>query len=447
MHRPAKKPFRLTLDSILREVYSEQYVHQWAEYQLETGAPCNSAESEDDYNLYQTDESEEAEALEGGAKKAKKGDQKDKDTGFNLQLLDPSPFALDSVRTFPHKFREGDIPLRLLKVPKIEFIIDSQMIIQNAQKGDGEWDLEFLQTVLEYYCKEMKAAPISLADFINSSDPKNVKLSIKNYHLDQPTAKALACVIPFMTRIHELELHNNQLQDAMGAIFALAFFMNPCLKRISVGYNYMRQAFNRTLSKLICAQPHKITHLNTMGSVTFSDHLEPLARCTPSLRNLEALNVAGCGLSQKACATIARLVLSSRTLLELDVSHCKISFQGTRYIIDALNRNLCVRNFNFSHNDLQSETFEFSIKVASMITRHPSLAHLNIAHTNLKREEMVFIGLSLSTSKVLVSLHLSGATLPYYERVFLRSVIAARVGFKFKSLAHKKDIHGLQERN
>ena len=74
MHRPARRSFKLTLDSILREVYSEQYVHQWAEYQLETGAPCNSAESEDDYNLYQTDESDEAGEVEGGSKKAKKGD-------------------------------------------------------------------------------------------------------------------------------------------------------------------------------------------------------------------------------------------------------------------------------------------------------------------------------------------------------------------------------------
>ena len=55
----------------------------------------------------------------------------------------------------------------------------------------------------------MKAAPVSLKDFINSSDPKNVKLSFKNYQLDQPSAKALACVIPFMTNINELELHNN----------------------------------------------------------------------------------------------------------------------------------------------------------------------------------------------------------------------------------------------
>ena len=60
---------------------------------------------------------------------------------------------------------------------------------------------------------------------------------------------------------------------------------------------------------------------------------------------------------------------------------------------------------------------------------------------------MVFIGLSLSTSRVLVSLHLSGATLPYYERVFLRSVIAARVGFKFKGVAQRKAIRGIQERN
>ena len=69
----------------------------------------------------------------------------------------------------------------------------------------------------------MKAAPIKLTDFINSSDPKNVKLSIKNYQLDQPTAKALACTIPFMTRIHELELHNNQLH----AIYRMSVKITP----------------------------------------------------------------------------------------------------------------------------------------------------------------------------------------------------------------------------
>ena len=113
----------------------------------------------------------------------------------------------------------------------------------------------------------------------------------------------------------------------------------------------------------------------------------------------------------------------------LDVSHCRISYQGTRYLIDALNRNTCIRNFNFSHNDLNSQSYEFSIKVASMLTRHPCLMHLDITNTNLKREEIMFIGLSVPVSKTLLSIHLTAAKMPYYERVFLRSVISARVAF------------------
>ena len=116
----------------------------------------------------------------------------------------------------------------------------------------------------------------------------------------------------------------------------------------------------------------------------------------------------------------------------MDVSHCRASYQGSRYLIDALNRNTSIRNFNFSHNDLTSEIFEFSIKIASIITRHPSLLHIDITSTNLKKEEIIFIGLSLPISKTLLSCHLTAQKLPYYERIFLRAAIAARVGFQYR---------------
>ena len=64
-----------------------------------------------------------------------------------------------------------------------------------------------------------------------------------------------------------------------------------------------------------------------------------------------------------------------------------------------------------------------------MVTRHACLMHFNIVATNLKREEVLFIGLSLSLSRVMTSLHMTATTLPYYERIFLRSVIAARVSY------------------
>ena len=143
-----------------------------------------------------------------------------------------------------------------------------------------------MQNVLDYYCNEYKAAPVPLASFLNYTDPNNVKLSIKNYFLDEPTAKAIACVLPFMLNITELELHNNQLTDSIGGMIVLAFFMNPMLTRLTICYNYMRSTFTKSLAKLIAAQPCKITHLNVMGSISFNDHIEPLARSMPSLMYL-----------------------------------------------------------------------------------------------------------------------------------------------------------------
>jgi hypothetical protein len=48
----------------------------------------------------------------------------------------------------------------------------------------------------------------------------------------------------------------------------------------------------------------------------------------------------------------------------------------------------------------------------------------------LKREEMLFIGIALSMSKTMLSLHITGNNLPYYDRIFLRSLIAAKVQYR-----------------
>ena len=112
-----------------------------------------------------------------------------------------------------------------------------------------------------------------------------------------------------------------------------------------------------------------------------------------------------------------------------------------------MNRNITVRDFNFSHNDMSSSNFEFSIKIASMITRHPVLVHLHVTNTNFKQEEVLFIGIALSLSKTMQSLHITAGQLPYYERIFLRSVIAARVSYQFRNAASKKIVKSNKEKN
>ena len=50
----------------------------------------------------------------------------------------------------------------------------------------------------------------------------------------------------------------------------------------------------------------------------------------------------------------------------------------------------------------------------------------------LKKEEMLFIGIALSMSKTMLSMHITGNNLPYYDRIFLRTLIAAKVAYRFK---------------
>ena len=210
---------------------------------------------------------------------------------------------------------------------------------------------------------------------------------------------------------------------------ALGCFMNPTLKRITVAYNYIRSTFCETLSRLIAQKPEKLTDINLMGSILFHDHIDPVIKVLVKMNNLTYLNIAGCALSQSSCRQLSLFIFKCFALRHLDVSHCRVTYQGTRYIVDALNRNTCIRNFNFAHNNLNSPSYEFSIKISSILTRHPCLLHLDISNTNLKREEVMFIGLSIPTSKTLLSIHITASKLPYYERIFLRAVINARVSF------------------
>jgi predicted ATP-grasp superfamily ATP-dependent carboligase len=57
----------------------------------------------------------------------------------------------------------------------------------------------------------------------------------------------------------------------------------------------------------------------------------------------------------------------------------------------------------------------------------------------------MFIVLAMSISKNFLSLHITGNDLPYYERIFMRSLIAARVGFAFKDTSIK-DVQRNKER-
>lgn len=65
--------------------------------------------------------------------------------------------------------------------------------------------------------------------------------------------------------------------------------------------------------------------------------------------------------------------------------------------------------------------------------------HIDLTNTCLLREEVIFIGMALPVSRSCIGLHMSGNGLEYYDRVFLRTLIDAKVSYHFKNLALQKN--------
>ena len=73
--------------------------------------------------------------------------------------------------------------------------------------------------------------------------------------------------------------------------------------------------------------------------------------------------------------------------------------------------------------------------------------HLDLTATGLQKEEVIFIGMSLQHSRACIGLHLSLNQMSYYDRIFLRILMDAKVAFQFRNMAQKAGIRTQQETN
>ena len=79
-----------------------------------------------------------------------------------------------------------------------------------------------------------------------------------------------------MVDVQELELKNNQLSDQVSGMLVMACFANPNIKRITICYNYLRQAFGKVLRKMTLLNDTRQEYLNIMGSNSNPDHMKPI---------------------------------------------------------------------------------------------------------------------------------------------------------------------------
>lgn len=267
---------------------------------------------------------------------------------------------------------------------------------------------------------------------------------MRGIQITENLAKAICCTVPFIYGIYEVEFVSNQVTDIVSPLLIMSAFANPSVRRYSYCNNAGRNTFKRVFEELTKAWDMKFIEVNLTRSIQQLEILEKLSKSFSY--NLFKLNISGNSLSINASRILNIFLLKQQYIKDLNLARCRLSNQSARYIVDALNRNVTIRHLNLSHNDLGSSIYEFGIKISSMLTRQPTLLHCDISQCGFKREESMFIILAMSTSKNFLSLHMTGNELPYYERVFMRSLIAARVQFASKDNINRQEIKMNKER-
>lgn len=128
-----------------------------------------------------------------------------------------------------------------------------------------------------------------------------MKFSVKNLTLDESTTKAIACTIPFIIGIFEIEFANNFVSDMMSSILLMACYMNPSLVRINYISNFAKINFNKTLVALMKGIPGKIKEINTSYSIHQVEIIDQIMRSFMSFEDLVKVNMSGCCFSVNAC--------------------------------------------------------------------------------------------------------------------------------------------------
>jgi len=151
--------------------------------------------------------------------------------------------------------------------------------------------------------------------------------------------KAICCTIPLIQDLTHLKLENNNINDFMAAAIMISCFMSPSLQGLEFRGNFLRSSASNTIFQLMKDQPNVIQEFRVPGSMHVGEYLDFPTKDMYKLGNLHSLDFSNIPISIQAAKNIGHYMVFSKKLRFLDVSGCKLAYQGTRYLVDGLNRN------------------------------------------------------------------------------------------------------------
>lgn len=170
-----------------------------------------------------------------------------------------------------------------------------------------------------------------------------------------------------------------------------------------------------------------IQEISLSSSKNFSKIVSKICESLKESFTLTYLDLSHNNLDAISCKHIGQLMKTTHNLQHLNLSYCGIRGHSARILLNALMLNQTLKYLHLSWNSFASSDYEFGSKLARVIQVHRGLIHLDIACTQLKREEAMYIAQCLKDSNQILSCHLSGNHVDYYSRIYLRAHLNAIV--------------------
>jgi len=100
-------------------------------------------ESDENFFLYESQESDDPNSVPYITAKKVKADPTLKEKQFDIRILEISPYRMESMKFFPHRTHEGEVPYKLLNVGKMHYLLEAAPKILEQQR-ETRWTPELI---------------------------------------------------------------------------------------------------------------------------------------------------------------------------------------------------------------------------------------------------------------------------------------------------------------
>ena len=307
-------------------------------------------------------------------------------------------------------------------------------------------------------------------NILRSSGVKVIAEAFKNIHhlkllalngnqIDEDAANDIASIIINNVEIEKLLLHNNALRSKGIFVICQALKSHKKLQVFRISQNHIQEEVADDIADVIDHNPSLQVvdvgknRLLTRGVIKITKSLEKLT----NLQKL-SLNENNITCTEKAAASIARIIRNNKKLKVLNMGDNNFSTPGSSTIANALNTVTGLQELAINNTGLTAD------HIMAMITNNLSLEIFDIGDNKLKSEGISNISKSLIKLSHLKVLGLSGNEitddaaddiaaviykLPVLEKLLLNNNLFGVVGIKSicKSLEHNGTLKLLQLNN